>query len=304
MNVRLQTVIGVLVGGSVTSLAIVGFHWLVRYSLAPRRVLEQRTPADLGLPHRPVQIPTANGRSLFAWFVPAATDRAPAMALLHGWGGNADTLLPLAGPLHKAGFGVLLFDARCHGRSDADTFMSMPRFAEDLEHALAWLREQPSVVPHGVGVIAHSVGAGAALLVASRSHDVAALVSIAAFAHPAQMMRRLLASKHIPYMPFGWYILRYVQHAVGYRFDDIAPIATIGRVRCPTLLVHGTEDATVPVTEAYAIYGARSGDHVQLKIIAGSHDDYGNLERQVDTLVTFLRGAVSALGPAAPFTDG
>jgi dipeptidyl aminopeptidase/acylaminoacyl peptidase len=104
------------------------------------------------------------------------------------------------------------------------------------------------------------------------------------------MMRRWLGSQGIPYRPVGWLMLRYVQWVIGHRFDDIAPINTIRRVSCPILLIHGEEDATVPVSEAYEIYARRSGDQVQLKIVAGSHDDYADLDRELPALVAFLCG--------------
>ena len=34
--------------------------------------------------------------------------------------------------------------------SDADSFSSMPRFAEDLDHALDWLARQPEVDPRAL----------------------------------------------------------------------------------------------------------------------------------------------------------
>jgi pimeloyl-ACP methyl ester carboxylesterase len=279
------------------ALLLWGLHRGIHLGLAPQRIPERLSPADLGLAHREVHIPTANGLSLFGWFLPAAqAGRAPAVAVLHGWSGNAENLLPLASPLHQSGFAVLLFAARGHGRSDVDSFASMPRFAEDLEHALDWLRQQPQVEPRRITVIGHSVGAAAALLVASRRHDLAAVVSIAAFSHPQQMMRRMLAAKHIPYLPFGWYILRYVQRVIGHRFDDIAPLHCIRGVRCPTLLVHGAADTTVPVAEAYAIHAARCGEHVRLRIIPGSHDDFGDIDAGVGALLAFLQDNTAPLG--------
>jgi len=223
------------------------------------------------------------------------------VAVLHGWGGNAEMMLPLAQPLHEAGFAILLFDARCHGGSDEDRFVSLPRFAEDLEHALDWLKRQPRVDAQRIFAVGHSVGAGAALLVASRRDDVAAVVSLAAFAHPASMMRRWLAAKGIPYFPVGWLILHYVEHVIGHRFADIAPVTSIGRIRCPALLIHGSEDETIPVAEAREIYAARSGDHVMLKIIAGSHDDFGDshdIRSEIAELVGFLRANSARSSPA------
>jgi pimeloyl-ACP methyl ester carboxylesterase len=264
-------------------------RWAIHRSLAPERVTEARTPADVGLQHRDVSISTENGKSLFGWFIPAnRPGRVPAAVALHGWGGNAENLLALARPLHEAGFALLLIDARCHGRSDEDSFASMPRFAEDLGHAIDWLKCRDDIDQQAIAAIGHSVGAGAALLSASRRNDIAAVVSIGAFTHPVAMMRRWFAGKEIPYRPFGWLMLRYVEWVIGHRFDDIAPVNTIRQVRCPVLLVHGAEDTTVPVSEAHAIHAARSGDHVQLKIVAGSHDDYADLDRELPVLAGFL----------------
>lgn len=265
------------------------FHLLIRFWLRAPRIRELDTPQCSGLPYREVSIPTANGKRLFGWFIAAAGEAAsPAVAVLHGWGGNAEMMLPLAAPLHGAGYAVLLFDARNHGRSEGDSFSSMPRFAEDLEYALDWLALQPCVDAGKIAVLGHSVGAAAALLTASRRSSLAGVISIASFSHPDGMMRRMLASHHIPFVPLGWYVLHYVQRVIGHRFSDIAPCNTISRINCPVLLVHGTEDAIVPVEEVESIYANRSGDHVRLLIMAGNHDSVDELDRQVGELTEFL----------------
>ena len=265
------------------------FHLLIRIGLRAPRIRERDTPQRCGLPYCEVSIPTANGKHLFGWFIAAKGDEpAPAVAVLHGWGGNAEMMLPLAAPLHGAGYAVLLFDARNHGRSGKDSFSSMPRFAEDLEHALDWLARQPGVDAGRLAALGHSVGAAAALLVASRRRSLAAAISIASFSHPQGMMLRVLASSHIPYVPIGWYVLHYVQRVIGHRFSDIAPCNSIRKISCPVLLVHGTEDATVPVAEADLIYANRTGDHVRLLVLNGNHDAVDELEKHIDKLTIFL----------------
>ncbi len=270
---------------SAALLALLVINRLIRVALAAPRVVEKGVPE--GLPWREVSIPTVRGKRLFGWFIPAA-DGAPALAVLHGWGGNAEMMLPLARPLFDAGYSLLFFDARCHGKSDGDSFASLPRFAEDLEHAVDWLQQQSSVKNRAVGVIAHSVGAGAALLLASRRRDLAAVVSLAAFAHPTSMMRRWLALKRIPYWPVGAYILFYVQRVIGYRFDVIAPRHTIRSVTCPVLLAHGMEDDMVPVSEAKEIHANRPDERVRLLLLPGGHDDYGELDQPVGQVIQFL----------------
>lgn len=271
----------------------------IRFSLRPARIPEQSTPQALGLAFAAVSIPTANGKRLHAWLIEAA-GKAPALVVLHGWGGNAEMMLPLALPLHRAGYALLFIDARNHGASDSDTFSSLPRFAEDLEHALDWLRCQPGGGHRQLGVIGHSVGAGAALLAASRRRDIVAVVSLSAFAHPETMMRRWLASKAIPLWPLGIYVLAYVQRVIGYCFDQIAPCSTIGGVQCPVLLVHGSRDATVPPQDARLIHAARAHPAVQLLILEGGHDEIQDIDETKRHLLAFLVQAMPGATSPVP----
>jgi dipeptidyl aminopeptidase/acylaminoacyl peptidase len=281
------------------------FPLFVRIGFRAPRIIERGSPEQHGLAYREVAIPTENGKRLFAWFVlPPSSDPAPAVAVLHGWGGNAEMMLPLAQPLHRAGYAVLLLDSRNHGRSDSDGFSSLPRFAEDLDRALDWLALQSEVDAARMAALGHSVGAAAALLVASRRPELSAVASIAAFADPESMMRRFLAAHHVPYFPLGRLVLRYVQRAIGHRFSDIAPRNTIRRILCPVLLVHGSDDATVPVEDAMAIYARRTGDQVRLLILAGDHDSSREAERHAGELIDFLdqavgRGSADQFKPSA-----
>ena len=274
-------------------------HWGIRKGLAAPRVANDSSPAALGLKAEEVRIATANARQLHAWLIRAPQqeqerDRPQAaVVVVHGWGGNAALMLPLARPLHEAGFAALFIDTRCHGASDDDRFTSLPRFAEDAEHAFAWLAAQPGIDPQRIALLGHSVGAGAVLFAASRTPQVAAVVSVAAFSHPVAMMRRLLAAKRLPERPLGRFILDYVQKTIGHRFDDIAPLTTIARIRRPVLLVHGEDDEVVPIVEARQIYAARGDTPVELMTIAGNHDSFADLEGHIDQLTDFLQRALA-----------
>ena len=276
--------------------ALAGLNFMLRRGLRAPRVVESTSLAQLGLSGRAVRLPTQRGKQLFGWLLPGFDNQpAPAVVVLHGWGSNTEMMLPLARPVQAAGFTVLLIDARNHGSSDGDTFSSMPRFAEDLDAAIDWLKTQPEVLPRLIAVIGHSVGAAAALLSASRRHDLSCVISLAAFAHPSDMMRRWLAAKGVPYFPLGWYVLHYVQHVIGHRFDAIAPLNTLPQITCPVLLVHGADDSTVPVADAHALFARRPAERVQLRVqlrvYPGEHDATDELERHTDELISFLHSA-------------
>lgn len=278
----------VLAGGIAAALAL---RWAVRRSLAAPRVRETQTPAALGLPFETVCIPTANGKRLHGWLVlPAAPAPVAAVVVLHGWGGNAQHMLPVAAPLREAGFAVLLIDARCHGLSDGDSFASLPRFAEDAGHACEWLARRREIDAGRIALLGHSVGAGAALFAAARRGGVCAVVSVSAFAHPAEMMRRWLGAKPIPAIVVGW-LLDYVERTIGHRFDEIAPLASIARLRCPVLIVHGEQDEVVPPADALRLQAAGREGQVELLRVPGNHDSFAGLERDFEAVIRFLRTA-------------
>ena len=277
-------------------------HGAILHGLRAPRVPHDLQAADLGVAPdrlRATRIPGPRGRALSAWLVmppdavpggaTAGHPGVPAVLALHGWGSNAALMAPVVPPLHRAGFAVLLLDARCHGRSDSESFTSMPRFAEDIAAGLAWLRRQPGIDADRLALLGHSVGAAATLLHASHNTDVRAVVSLASFAHPREVMRRFMADKHVPYPVLGWYVLRRVQRVIGCSFDAIAPLHTITRVRCPVLLVHGLHDLTVPFTDAHRLQAACAG--ARLLPVAGDHDLRDALGPHAGALVDFLAGA-------------
>jgi len=264
----------------------------IHFAFRAPRIPERRTPVDFSLPFERIHLTGGNHRRLFAWFVPAGTEPAPAVALLHGWGGNAEQMLPFAVPLHRAGFAVLLLDARNHGRSESDGFSSMVKFAEDLEHGLDWLAEEPRVDAGCLAVLGHSVGAAAGLLAASRRKGVAAVVSVASFAHPERLMRRMLAHWRIPYRPLGRWILNYIERTIGARYSEIAPVNTIARINCPVLLIHGDSDQRVPEADAHAIHARRTHNNVELLLLPRvDHDSVEAIEEHATQVVDFLARA-------------
>ena len=303
-----------LIAGLLCILIPLGIHFGFR---APR-VRLQGTPEDLGLPFQSVRIPTARRRSLAAWLIPANDDRTQTNAgsagstqrarssvlILHGWGSNAEQMLPLALPLAMAGFNLLLINARNHGDSDSDTFSSLPRFAEDLEHAIDWLLNEYPNRASGVAVIGHSVGAGAALLSATRHPSINSAISLSAFAHPAEVTARVMAHLPVPKLAVTL-VVRYTEWLIGYRFDTIAPVNSIRSVSCPVLLAHGLSDPLVPFSDAEQIHQQRTHDGVQLIALPGAgHAATDKLQEYSGHLVAFLDATLNGVHHAAANRPG
>ena len=268
---------------------------LARMFAPPQRASEQ-SPIDLGLPEEQVWLRSVNGTRLHGWFIPVE-GTAPAIVVLHGWGGNAALMLPLAPHLHKAGYHALFLDARNHGFSEHDRFMSMPRFAEDLDVATEWLDAHPEVT--SVGVIGHSVGAGAAILCASRGNGLAAVVSVSSFSHPGEMMREQMSRIPAPLLDL---LLSYIQRLIGYRFDDFAPRRRIQSVAAPIMLVHGDSDDVVPMQSLEELSAARPDAEV-LIVKGGGHSDLAPFDPYVPQIIGFLDRRLKTTVPTPPSGD-
>lgn len=260
-------------------------YWLLRKFHAPR-IVHARTPEDFGLKAVTVRIKAIDGGSLFGWWIPgtnqSSAQKRTTAIVLHGWGANASLMLDIALWIVRLGFNGLFIDARSHGLSSEADFMSMPRFAEDLESARVWAVAREDVNPLEVIAIGHSVGAGAALLSASRT-QWAGVVSLSAFAHPKDMMHRYMDEHKIPRPWIQPWIINQVQAIIGARFDEIAPANTVKKIQCPILLVHGKEDKDVPVSEAQLLFQEAPKGTRSIILDETGHD---------------LRPAILSLGPA------
>ena len=238
------------------------------------------------------------GQRLAAWLAVPQTAAGPAHArhpvvvALHGWGANAATLWDVVQPLVAGGMAVALFDTSCHGDSADEAFSSLPRFAEDLGDVVQALQLEPTVDTARVALLGHSVGAAAVVLHAARQGGVRAVVALALFADPQDMMWRWLDEHRIPRRWIGQAIVEEVQSIIGERYAHIAPEAMLPRVACPVLLVHARQDTVVPVEDAQRLQAVlREGD---MLVVDGDHDLRDALRPHAHRLVAFLQRALDA----------
>src|SRR5262245_27865812 len=304
--------------GIAAAIAAAQFGLAYRFALAyraragyPRRRLPQATPADLGMPFEATVVPV-EGLELPAWFIPAR-DRAPGpgVVLIHGWESGRDRTLPMAQFLHAAGFHCLTFDVRGHGANEAESLpISGGEFGRDALAAFETLLARDEVT---VGAVSgHSMGAIGAILAAAADPRVAAVVATSGPADPYRLTRQTFRLANLPLpdliaYPLAWLTTRVYLRPRGHRVAEVSSIRAIAAYQGPVLLVHGDEDAVVPLRHferlRKAVQRARAGNPdaapvEDLVIAGGQHSWLYEFEAYRRTVARFLASAVG--GPFDP----
>jgi fermentation-respiration switch protein FrsA (DUF1100 family) len=162
--------------GSVVVLAL--FVWLLAPPVAATNVPDSSissTPADRGLAAEDVSVVTTDGVELAGWYV-AGTNGA-AVVLRHGAGSTSSDVLDEAAVLNRNGFGVLLLDARGHGRSGGRA-MDFGWYGDlDIAAGTAYLANRTDVDPGRIGVVGMSMGGEEAIGAAAADPLIEAVVA-------------------------------------------------------------------------------------------------------------------------------
>jgi dienelactone hydrolase len=141
----------------------------------PRTSVGSTTPADRGLGYVDVELETADGVTLSGWYVPSTNGAA--VVVLHGAGSTRSGALDQAVVLAGHGYGVLLFDARGHGRSEGRAMDFGWYGDQDVTAAVTFLATQPDVDPDRIAALGLSMGGEEAIGAAASEPRLRAVVA-------------------------------------------------------------------------------------------------------------------------------
>jgi dienelactone hydrolase len=147
-----------------------------RFTRPPRRRPVSLAPADWGVACRDVAFDGAGGVKLAGWYAPSRNGAA--IILLHGHGGNRQSVASQAEELARAGYGVVLFDLRAHGISGGRRFACGEEAINDALAAVRFLNRQTDVGTGHVGIMGVSAGGALALQAASRLATIRAVAVV------------------------------------------------------------------------------------------------------------------------------
>ncbi len=204
----------------------------------------------------------------------------PAVLMMHGFSGDRVEshflFVKTARALAEAGFVVLRFDFRGSGESEG-RFQDVTVGSEvsDGLAVLDWLAARPEVDPRRLALLGLSMGGCVASLIAGQDERVKALVLWAAVADPMGLFVELQKTTPMPpplgIQPDGTVDLG--GYLMGPEFihtlPDARPLEAVQRYTGPALIVHGTQDPTVPPRHA-EMYKEALGERAQLVWVEGA----------------------------------
>jgi pimeloyl-ACP methyl ester carboxylesterase len=249
------------------------------------------SPDDWGLPFEEVSIRNADGLNLRGWYLPpppVGDDRAPAIAYGHGNGTDRRQWLPIAVAVHDAGFAQLLLDFTGRGESDGDVITLGLHEARDLRAALDALAARPEIDPLRLAVGGRSMGAVAAVYLASEDARVKALVLDSPYAELGKLIDRTIAARHVPAFLLGPVLMRVAGWRAHYDPSSVRPIEVVGKIRAPILLFHGDKDTLIPYDDALR-YKAKAGGPLTLVTLTGLDHNTPRPGSYEERIVAFLK---------------
>jgi pimeloyl-ACP methyl ester carboxylesterase len=182
------------------------------------------------------------GRHIATWRW--GSPEAPAVLLVHGWGGRATQMRRFVAHLGGAGYRVIAYDQPAHGLSDGK-LTGLPDFADAL---LAVARHHGNVR----AVISHSLGGPATAIALARGLAAERAVLISPPSDLVGYSRRFAHWLALPER-----VRRSMQAAIeerfGVRWSDLEIARVAPLLRAEALVIHDREDAQVPWKQGAAL---------------------------------------------------
>jgi len=194
--------------------------------------------------------------------VPQSYDQSifPVVLVLHGYKENKDRdiIVALADHLSHLGFVTLRFDFAGHGESDGDLEnFSISNQTDDVVSAVKYLYEQDFVNKNLIGIVGHSWGGNIGIFAASK-YSVQSLVTIAARSSTDHFISSHFSPDEIEELSKkGTFVTHDFKtmssdFLVDFKKYDIKKSAS--KIKCPWLILHGTDDKRAPYSEARELY--------------------------------------------------
>jgi fermentation-respiration switch protein FrsA (DUF1100 family) len=202
--------------------------------------------------------------------------------------------------LRDAGYSTLLIDFQATGESPGDAITFGWRERLDVMAAIQTLRRE--LPGEAIGIIGISLG-GAATLFAAPALDIQAAILEAVYPSidvaVKNRLRMRLGSIGAALSPV---LLLQLRPRLGVWPSDLKPVARIGQLRCPVLIIGGVLDQHTTVANTQRLFAAAREPKELWLVPDAAHVDYfrARPEEYRVRMLTFLDRSLRIRRPAQP----
>jgi fermentation-respiration switch protein FrsA (DUF1100 family) len=235
---------------------------------------EPSTPAEWGLKFERIDFKSGDGTPLHGWFIPAKGKTAKTakgtVVFSHGNAGSIGYHLGFCAWLAEAGYNVIIYDYRGFGKSGGT--VDRRGMIDDVKAAFAYALRRPDIDTTRLVSYGHSLGGAQSVTALGESpvKGLRAIVIDGAFAS-YQSMARVIGG----------------QLGASLVTDELSPRDFVKKLTpVPLLVVHGTRDEVVPVSQGRQLFEAAGEPKTLFEVKTGRHgtalsDDGGTYRRKM-----------------------
>ena len=264
----------------------------IRRELTPDLVREADVSfAVTGSTREDFDVHAPDGALLRGWKVRPKNPNGSWVLLFHGVADNRIGVVSQSEFLLRAGYSVVMMDARAHGASSGpiatygwlertDTRAIIDALLSSLVSrclSIQWRGPggPDSPPPKHIFALGESMGAGIVLQSAAADPRIEAVVAEASFANMREASYDYAGLRKCPWLgktllaPFSWTLLYRGEKLAGFPVAEVSPVKAAASRAFPVLLICDEKDEALPCRHSEMIYAAARGPK-QLWIVPGA----------------------------------
>lgn len=250
-----------------------------------------------------------DGVLLRGWKIRPREPNGDWVLLFHGVSDNRVGVLGHAEFLLRAGYGVVMMDARSHGASEGAMATYGWKERQDTRAIVAALCASENA--HHLFALGESMGAAIALQSAAVEPRIDGVVAESSFSDLREVSYDYAGLRLSPWLgktifrPAAFIGLSNLEQDGGFKARDVSPEKAVAARPFPVLLICGTRDRNIPCRHSKRILQTATGPK-QLWVVPGAGHAAAlgktpaEFEQRVVTFYSAIHAAKKEVAPAAP----
>ena len=260
----------------------------IRRELTPDLIREADASFTFSGGHREdFDVRAPDGTLLRGWKVRPEHPNGSWVLLFHGVADNRIGVVSQSEVLLRAGYSVVMMDARAHGASEGSiaTYGWLERndtraIIDALLHSessSSLTSSTSSTSFSHIFALGESMGAGIALQSAAADPRIEAVVAEASFANLREASYDYAGLRRSPlfgmtiFRPFSWTLLYRGEELTGFPIAEVSPEKAVASRAFPVLLICDEKDEALPCRHTRRIYAAARGPKQLWEVPGASH---------------------------------